>query len=96
MSWVSDSQAPSLSNQPLLKPFDLICIKDLLQMLYTKQNNSKISEDISELEKLILLQRQDHVKANEADKHSQSTPLGITKFVNGVDSYDNIVDQKSK
>ena len=35
-------------------------------------------------------------RANEADKHSQITPLRFIKFVHGVDSYDDIVDQKSK
>ena len=52
MSWVEDYQAPSLSNQPLLKTFDLICSNKLLQMSSTKQSNSKISEDDSEQDKI--------------------------------------------
>ena len=66
-------------------------------MSSTKQSNSKISEDDFEQDKIDTSAETGPCdRANEADKHSQSTPLGFTKFVHGIDSYDNIVDQKSK
>ena len=94
MSWVLDSKAPPKSNEPLLKTFDLICSKDLLQMSSTKQNNSKILEEDSGQNKIdTSAETRSCERINEADKHSQSTLLGFTKFVHGVDSYDNIADK---
>ena len=62
-------------------------------MSSTKQSNSKISEDDSEQDKI---DTSAETGPCERANHSQSTPLGFTKFVHGLDPYDNIVDQKSK
>ena len=63
-------------------------------MSSTKLNNSKISEDDSEQDKIDTSAETGlSKKANEADKHSHSTPLGFAKFLHRVDSYGNIVDQ---
>ena len=74
-----------------------MCSKDLLQMSSTKQNNSKISSDDSEQYKIdTSAETRSSEIVNEADKHLQNTLLGFTKFVHGLDSYGNIVYQKSK
>ena len=81
----------------MLKTFDLMCSKDLLQISSTKQNNSKISEDDYEQDKIdTSAETGPCERANGADKHLLSMPLEFTKFVHGLDSYDNIVDQKTK
>ena len=66
-------------------------------MSSTKQSNSRLSEDDSEQDKIdTSAETGPCERSNEADKRSQSVPLGFTKFVHGVDPYHNIVDQKSK
>ena len=47
-------------------------------MLSTKQSNSKISEDDFEQDKIDTSAKTGPCeRSNEADKHSQSTPLGL-------------------
>ena len=68
-----------------------------MKILSTKQNNSKILENNFEQDKIdTSAETRLYERTNEVDKLSHSTSLGFTEFVNGVDSYDNIIDQKSK